>query len=579
MLLSPNTYLALLGVILAFRLGIWQLFPTMDAPFREGFSDVALAILICSLAMPWLLGKIRHKQPVKTSGLELPLILFFTAAVFSLFYTVDFPSTLRAVLVMGAGIVLFYMLLDLLDSPARLRYILIFIMYIAVAASVFGVITFFEYAGHHHTKKDAELQLTSNGLAYLLAHPRAVSFFGWPNTLAGFQLLFLPLALVLPFYLQKTWQKGMAIGALLVFMACFLLTFSFLGWMSFLLSSIVLLPYFRQKIKFNIWPVVIIFLVLFVLVILRKDFLGSLSPRIFYYKAAFLLLMQKPILGWGFNTFGLMSSPLTQNKFILSAFVHNSYLQVWVELGIIGFAGIAALGILVFKKAHAAVYTSSQAKDHWLKVAIAWGIIAFLIDNLFSFTMLQSSVALFWWAMLAVLCAGEARHPETPTGHPERSEGSLSTLQKPIAFIVILIMFITLARLTGGYALYYQAKKNADYSNPIFALGSCSNGIKAIGRAQALDPWSSYLPAAAGEFHMKLFEFTRLKAMLMMARADYLKAIQLSPHYYYNYFVVGKIDGALGELSQEQKYTQKAKELSPAEFALDTEMFNKSAAQ
>jgi len=582
-----NILLIFLGGILALRMTIWQFFPDTKGFFREDFSDVAIATLIIAIALFWILGKLVKRQTLKESGLELPIFIFMLSAGYSLFHTVDMSSSLRSVLVLGAEIAFFYILLDLLDTPKRIRFILIFLAGLCVIASVYGIKTFFDYSMHAHLQKHDALLLPSRGLIYLSAHPRAISFFGWPNTLAGFFLLFLPLMLILPIYFQKSWLKVLSVLALISCVVCFLCTFSFLGWTSFLISTIVLVPFFRDRFKVKIWPVIFVFLTLFIFVILRKDLLASLSPRLFYYKAAFTLVGKNPLWGWGWNVFGLMSSSMTKDVTILSSYVHNSYLQVWVEGGILGFWGIALLAVSVFKKVKAVIYLKEQQREYLLLIAVSWGIMAFLIDNLFSFTILLPHVALYWWSMLAIFCAMLRMR-----GHSERSEETLGVLISPpdgeagfaslrmtiiksVLFVLLVFVFVLLLRMTAGYTLYYRSQKGLVSNDPIWILNSTGKAIETLKRAEVLDPWSAYLPAERGYSYVRLYGITRLKGMLMLAKVEYVEAIRRSPKNYYNYFVLGKIFAELGDRKNEDAFTQKASELSPGEFALDNSMFYK----
>jgi hypothetical protein len=482
------------------------------------------------------------------------------------------------------------MLLDLLNTPLRLRWVLIFLLGIALLTAIYGIKNYYILLRRPITLEDEIFKRTHSGVYYLLMHRRAVSFFGWPNALAGFLLLFLPLALILPLHLKLIWQKYLAGAGMLAVVVCFLYTFSFLGWLSFMLSVLVFLSFLWSKLGIKNWPIqkkrltvfsFIIFLLLFLLVISRKDFLGSLTPRLFYYKAAVTLLLKNPWWGYGWDSFVILCRTMTDIRTNLSAYVHNSYLQAWVETGIVGFIGIVLLAVFVFRKATTVIYAREQQRGDLILGAIAWGLMAFLVDNLFNFTILAPNVALFWWAMLAVFCAKlkMARYSE----RSEESQGVLRsftsfrmTIIYSFLFVLLLLMFTVLLRISGGYMLYNQAQKVINDYNAKSTLSSCSKAIQKLDKAKALDPWSSYLPTAKGEFHMKLFELTRLKAMLLLARTDYLEAIRRSPYVYYNYFALSKIEEALGDQSQAKLFTQKAKELSPGEFALDNEMFDRS---
>ena len=369
--MASNILLVLLGFVLALRLFIWQFFPNTEVFFKEEFSDIAVAFLILILAVVWFFPKLLKQQSLKKSGLEFPVILLFTAAAASVFLAPDFPSSLRGVLVLGAQITFFYMLLDLLDSPSRLRWALIFILSLTLVVSVFGIVTFFDLLIRPHSFKDISLQETNIGLYYLLHHPRAVSFFSWPNILAGYLLLFLPLGIIIPFYFNKIWQKFTALAGLFIVAVCFLYTLSFLAWLSFLLSTLVFFMFFGDKIgieklakekKRMLLYCFICFFIFFLLVILRKNFLMSLSPRLFYYKAAFTLISKNYIWGYGWNSFGILCRTLAGKTGDLSAYIHNSYLQIYLETGVLGFLGIVLLVIGVFSQVRTYVSKNLQQK-------------------------------------------------------------------------------------------------------------------------------------------------------------------------------------------------------------------------
>lgn len=566
----PNILLALLGSILVLRLVIWQFFRTTEGFFREEFSNLAVAFCILLLGILWLLPKLLNRQSIKKSGLELPIFLLIASAAASLFYAPDLSASFKGVLVLGAEITFFYMLLDLLDTPSRLRSFLIFILGMTFVVSVYGIITFFAFWIRPAVPQDIALLQTNSSLYYLLIHHRAVSFLGWPNVLAGYLLLFLPLLIILPFHLKKFWQKATVMPALFLAVVCFLYTLSFLGWLSFILSSGLFLPFFWKNLGIKSWPKekqrmllygFCMLFVFFLLVILRKNFLTSLIPRVFYYKAAFMLLGHNFLWGYGWNSFGILCRRLTQDTNNLSAYIHNSYLQIWLETGIVGFLGIILLVKGVFRQVRDSII--SHKPHDWILIAIGWGLMAFLIDNLFSFTILAPNAALYWWTMLAVFCAMLRMR------HSEQSKKSRNTLIKGVLFILIIFMFVVLARLTGGYMLYYKAMRTV-------RPGYFTSALEMLNKAKVLDPWSSYLPVGSGNIHMMEYGTTRVKGFLKMASIDYLEAIRRSPKVYYNYFALGKIYEALGDAARGQIFTQKAQELSPAEYLLDDKMFHKS---
>ncbi len=148
-----------------------------------------------------------------------------------------------------------------------------------------------------------------------------------------------------------------------------------------------------------------------------------------------------PIIGVGLNNFEAVMDPYQQYGLIFADNpVHNLYLLVLSETGIIGFVGVAAVGIGLY----AAAMRLARSRDP-LHAGIGLGfsgVIAFLmIEEILGFSLRQDiPLALFW--MLAGVCVsclnqgriagslpvrtGRLRTITTPQPASRRSTGSLS---------------------------------------------------------------------------------------------------------------------------------------------------------
>lgn len=569
-----NILLALLGAVLVLRLVIWQFLHDAGPWFMEGFSDAIVAGTIAAIALPWLLKKIASRQVLPQSGLELPFFLFLSGAELSLLHTPDFAASLHGVLVLFAQIVFFYMLLDLLmEDPQRVRWAVTFLMGLAFITSAYGIITFYQLLT---SPAQAGLEQTNGNLFYLLAHSRAISFIGWPTSLAGYLLLSLPLALILPFSLKSMPGKAAGVFVLFVVLVCFLYTFSFLPWISFLVCALVMWLLCRDKLGMDSWPALYrrmavygagVVLLLFLMVVLRKDFLMSLVPRVFYYKVACHAILASPVWGHGWDSFGILCRRMADSRTNLSSFVHNSYLQVWVECGFVGFFGIVWLALEILRRAVSAVAARSWTPQDMVRSALAWGIMAFLLDNLSNFTLLKTNVALFWWAALAVFWAMDSRRQEGLSFEgPIKPSQARLFVQHMAGGMLVLVMFFMLLHITEAYALAYRAKKSSSYNQ----------ALSMVRQAEVVDPLSSYLASAEADLHMKAYAVTRRREFLQRAQAAYLEAIRRSPAVYYNYFALGEICQALGQPHDAAISMEMARQLSPREFEFDSAMFNMS---
>ena len=201
------------------------------------------------------------------------------------------------------------------------------------------------------------------GMGYLIpTWPRANTVFFTPNTFAAaINLVLLPLVCI---YLYG--GKGKIVFALsLLLFAALVVTQSRGGLLAFLagVSALCIMGLFsdRYRIDKHLWlklisGFVIVFTIFAVNQLYRnkhknigiwddlntitraQNVLRSGTERLVIYNIAWQRIKEKPILGYGYNHFQyyqLSDQPLSR-KGILTKFVHNDYLQTWMETGIVG---------------------------------------------------------------------------------------------------------------------------------------------------------------------------------------------------------------------------------------------------
>ncbi|MGB9911479.1 MAG: O-antigen ligase family protein [Microgenomates group bacterium] len=161
---------------------------------------------------------------------------------------------------------------------------------------------------------------------------RPYATFSHPNSLAGFLLV--SLILTFPFLIRK--NKIFAICYLILAGVSLIITFSRSAW----LGGILLLFWFiLKKVKKITLRFLLLFLLIFVLVYLIK--LINFSSESFFYrwnlaKVAVQLIKQSPLIGVGLNNFIVYLPEFWQSSTLWLQPVHNIYLLIASEAGIIG---------------------------------------------------------------------------------------------------------------------------------------------------------------------------------------------------------------------------------------------------
>lgn len=185
---------------------------------------------------------------------------------------------------------------------------------------------------------------------------------GSPNNAGGYLAFVLVLAASVLFTGLNRPHKWVATAVLGLGGLALIFTFSRGGWAAFTLSIAVMLFFFARRTRLFSWKAPVAGAL--VLVLLYIPFHGLVSERLFgddkgaavsripLMRLAYRVIEDNPVLGVGSNNF-----PVVMNHYITSEFrsgflyaVHNKYLLVWAETGILGLLAYLAFLLGTLRK-------------------------------------------------------------------------------------------------------------------------------------------------------------------------------------------------------------------------------------
>jgi O-antigen ligase len=551
-------------LLIALRLGIWKIFPLMEFSVKDEFANMIMAGLIFLLAVLFYGMKLMGREGFVKSGLEAPLALFVVVSGISLMWTADVSATASAVIMLLSYVLFFFMLTELLQQE-KLRQI--FFWFFVAASVVVGLIGINDiiYLSSVPPQTVEQARLTNESLYYILIHKRACSLFGWPNVLAGFLMLGMPLVTGLFFTLRHWAWKAVCVMSFGVMLVAFFFTYSFLGWSVFLFTVIFgfvllwrsgLLKVPPAMVK---WVLVaaVLFGALFAVVIIRKDFGSSMTPRKEYMRVVGSVIAEYPWRGGGFGAYRAVSLQYVKDREGVTGFAHNAYLQIWAETGIVGLAAIIWM-LWLLGRASWRAWGAARAYDQKVMLAaVLCGMLAFLIDNLNSFTMLKPNSSFFFWTWLAVVCSF--------VSPGEECQGFLKRYARPLmaAFVVVALAGCYAAWRCGSYLFLLQSGTQS------INAGRLKDGRETLKRAQAFDPLDVRVWTVLGTSYVMEFQVTQQKDALEKARQVFEQAAQTAPRLYYSYLILSRIHAAYGDTARASELQQKAMALSPYEAQRD----------
>ncbi len=255
---------------------------------------------------------------------------------------------------------------------------------------------------------------------------RANGLIGHPNLLAAFLALQLPICVALMFSRLSMPMRALIGGATLLGMAALMMTLSRSGWFSFgiAVSLLFVLSFVHPRLQRRYLfarVAAILFIVLIVASFsgsiikrLTESDPGAVNFRLEWNEVAWEMVQEKPIVGFGLNTFvnhlpgrTHYGGPKGLNESLGSIWpvVHNTYLLTWAEQGTLGFVCFLGLHWAIFAAAVRNIRRYYNDVLFAVNLGCMCGIVALMFDGLASFYLRMPAPSRMFWVVAAIIFA------------------------------------------------------------------------------------------------------------------------------------------------------------------------------
>lgn len=369
--------------------------------FGITFSNSAVEIFVVVIIVFFIVKRILLKDPrppktpINTALYLLCLITFIT-----FLRSAYFSESVRGFIRIVKFIFLYFALIDFFaGDEKRLKRAFWAIMFVACFTFLNGVfqsIYGFDFLRHKGFIKDDYLR-------------RIQASFVHPNDFGAYIIFVLPLALC--FFsnsIKKNQRIFLVISCLLGFY-CLLKTSSRGAWLGFLIGTIIYLFFYRKKISLIIPLAIVLFITLFPhgfdrimsLFAMEKN---TVWERAQLWKGTWEMVKVHPFLGFGINTFSRYFPIFKPENYPDLRYAHNSYLQMWSEIGLLGLSAFLSVIFTVLRITLRGMKKKVQKNAEGLiLLGLIAGYAAFLIQSGLDTNLFSLKLTAFFWVMTAYL--------------------------------------------------------------------------------------------------------------------------------------------------------------------------------
>ena len=553
--------------------------------------------------MLWKLKLVsEEKIKITPTPLNLPVLAFMTICALSLLWSDSPMVSLLELPLFLAGPILYFIIANNIKSEHQINRLLTALLVISSLLGIYGI---FQYQGIDFAFWKGNV-----------GRSQVFGLFGNVNYFAEYLIVPLPLAISLFFATRNRTYKILLLVGILAMGGSLILTFTRGSYLAIGISSLFMFFLYltsRGKSFIKEHQKIFIFILAFIILLtflfatpnplnksgtviskikgrisisqFTKD--SSLKRRIAIWKFTTLMIKDHPVLGSGIGTFKYNSLNY-QAKFFnqgenrrlypygIADKVHNEYLQLGAEIGILGLGIFLWLIITYFNYG---IKLLKRLKDEYkqgIVIGLMGGVVAVLIDAIFGFPLhLPATLVLFWLFIGLVVSLNHSENyseqemetvsvKETQPSAKARDDKSDRTESniyrfKPLLYLVIIMLTLFLcimvtrpfiAQIYEFYGVEYA--KKADYNT---AIKNFHETLK----------WNPYF----GMAYYNLGQIIIQKGIYTPAIESFEKAAKYMDHpdlpsrIAYLYFKKGQLDKGIVKLKQAITYQKNEKSMIP----------------
>jgi O-antigen ligase len=401
--LIPGIFLNSLGFYLATALALGIVF--MISVLKETFLAVgayifavvflpdALTLLVFGITILVIFIELIFYDSFEYNVTPIGNILFLLLSIFTIrtVFSVDRSGSIRDFVLNVGSIVFIFLWTQLKIDREKFRKIVYFLLFTAFLSGLYGIVQYIIGVPMESGWVDPNSGIET----------RVFATFENPNIFAEYLIMIIPVGYAVMLREKKFKNRILTLGMGGAIFASLLFTFSRGGWLGAAAGAFLFLFMYQLSMLLKFIPVALMGLMILPASILsRIASIGSLQDASNFYRMQIWeksveIIKDYPLtgVGLGFNSFRKISA-----KYITEAdpyHAHNTYLELAVEVGIIGLAMVIFLGLKMMGMVHHILKVDKY--NGVLMLGFFAGLISLMVHGMAEHVLYNPKIILLFW--------------------------------------------------------------------------------------------------------------------------------------------------------------------------------------
>ena len=364
--------------------------------------------LLCVLSFFVRLVTDRHFK-LRCNALDVFVVFFIGALLYGTLNSFTFAKSAQIFLIYLAYVLFYFILINTITTPGKWRGLIVSFVLMACLVAMYGVLQNFTGISSTQSWVDSEM--------FTSIKTRVYSTFDNPNVLGEFLVIMIPTTIALIWANKKQGHKLIYTFVVLMMCACIVFTWSRGAWLGVMLAVALFLLIMDKR--WALAGLVGLMMIPFVLgsnnpIADRILSIGntedtSTAYRVSIWQGSINLIKDFWLSGIGL---GSEAYSMVYPKYALAGanfalHSHNLFLQIWVEMGVIGIISFLALIVAFFKQAFSMlVYRGRGRLLSTVVIAASAGVLGYLFQGLTDNVWYNYKMLLIFWIVLGLVSAG-----------------------------------------------------------------------------------------------------------------------------------------------------------------------------